>query len=224
MTGGGKMIWGISALVAALAAFALLFASRGVAAQAETPLVTTSWPADAAGQEREFWKIIDATAAAETGGERQLADLRQRLAKLPDADLASFIRVYDRLMVRTYDWGLWGATYVAHGGASDDAFEDFRKWLIAQGRETFEKVAADPDALAEILAAGQDSEATFEEFSYLFADIWTERTGKPITDLPKVADALYPPEPRGEPFDEDPDHLAARYPKLWARFSEEPLQ
>ncbi|MFC9245678.1 DUF4240 domain-containing protein [Streptomyces sp. NPDC057136] len=45
---------------------------------------------------------------------------------------------------------LWAAAYVINGGCSDDGFDYFRGWLIAQGREVFERTAADPDALAEV--------------------------------------------------------------------------
>lgn len=213
------------AVVVVILAVGLFFlVQNGRAKPADALSSATHWPADRAGQETEFWKIIDATNPTTRGGERQLAELRARLGALSTADLETFIRVNDRLMAETYGWDLWGAAYVAQGGASDDAFEDFRKWLISSGRNAFEQVSADPDSLADIIPADYEGDATFEEFSYLFADIWTERTGKPIAELPKEKESLYPSEPKGEPFAEDPEQLAARYPKLWARFGEEPLQ
>lgn len=210
--------------VATLAIGLFFLVQKGSATPADARSATTDWPADPAGQEAEFWKIIEATSPANRGGERQLAELRSRLMKLSTADLQTFIRVNDRLMARSYSWDLWGAAYVVQGGASDDAFEDFRKWLISNGKNVFEQVSADPDSLAGVIPAGYEGDATFEEFSYLFADIWTERTGKPITDLPKEKGSLYPSEPDGEAFAEDPEQLAARYPKLWSRFGDEPLQ
>lgn len=48
---------------------------------------------------------------------------------------------------------LWAAGYLINDGCSDDGFEYFRAWLIAQGREVFERVVADPDALAGLPAA-----------------------------------------------------------------------
>lgn len=53
-------------------------------------------------------------------------------------------------MIRSYRWDLWGAAYVAKGGASDDGFEYFQRWLISRGRTDFERVLADPDALADL--------------------------------------------------------------------------
>jgi len=216
---------GILAVVIAILAIGLFFLlQNGRAASAQSPSIATHWPADRAGQEVEFWNIIEATSPASRGDDRQLDELRNRLDRLSTDDLEKFIRVYDHLMAQTYRWDLWGAAYVVQGGASDDAFEDFRKWLISQGKSRFEQVAGDPDSLADVIPNGYEGSATFEEFSYLFADIWTERTGKPITDLPKEKESLYPSEPVGEPFAEDPEQLAERYPKLWRRFGEEPLQ
>lgn len=214
----------LAVVVAMLAAGLFFFVQNGRAKPADAPSLAVQWPADRVGQEAEFWKIVEATNPPTRGGERQLTELRTRLGALSTADLETFIRVNDRLMARTYRWDLWGAAYVVQGGASDDAFEDFRKWLISNGKNAFEQVTADPDSLVDIIPANYEGDATFEEFSYLFADIWTERTGKPITELPKEKESLYPSEPKGEPFAEDSEHLAARYPKLWARFGEEPLQ
>ncbi|WP_342210876.1 LysR family transcriptional regulator [Streptomyces sp. DH-12] len=45
---------------------------------------------------------------------------------------------------------LWAAAYVINGGCSDDGFDYFRGWLIAQGREVFERAVARPGALADL--------------------------------------------------------------------------
>src|SRR3712207_8125782 len=42
-------------------------------------------------------------------------------------------------------------SWVLLDGASDDAFDFFRCWLIGQGREVFEGALHDPDALADLL-------------------------------------------------------------------------
>ncbi|MFF5497583.1 DUF4240 domain-containing protein [Streptomyces aquilus] len=47
-----------------------------------------------------------------------------------------------------------------NGGCSDDGFDYFRGWPIAQGREDFERATADPDALAELPAVRASSEMT----------------------------------------------------------------
>ncbi|MFF9762163.1 MULTISPECIES: DUF4240 domain-containing protein [Streptomyces] len=43
---------------------------------------------------------------------------------------------------------LRAAAHIADGDCSDDGFDHFPGWLIAQGPEVFERVVADPGALA----------------------------------------------------------------------------
>jgi hypothetical protein len=40
---------------------------------------------------------------------------------------------------------------------------------------------------------------------------------------PEAGATLTGRQPSGEPFPEDEDHLARRYPKLWQRFGAKPL-
>ena len=54
------------------------------------------------------------------------------------------------LGAEAHDWNLWGAAYLMKGGCSDDAFDYFRGWLVAQGRRTWERALRDPDTLAEL--------------------------------------------------------------------------
>lgn len=182
-----------------------------------------SWPSNQAAQEVEFWKIIQATGLGDGGEEVQSNELRSQLNELHPNDLAKFIGVLDRLMYKTYSWDLWGAAYTIRGGASDDSFEDFRKWLISNGSDFFNQAIDNPDKLAELIDSDYEGDATFEEFSYIPMEIWSEKTAKKSTDLPKDKAALYPSQPFGEPFEENEGHLARRYPKLWERFGKHPL-
>lgn len=121
-------------------------------------------------------------------------------------------------MRRSYSWKLWGAANLANGGASDDGFEYFRCWLIAKGRKTFERVVADPDALADVLAPDHQDILEFEDFAYVARKTWAAKTGRDWNEMPFVANMMYAESPKGIRFSEDPADLAKRYPKLWARF------
>jgi hypothetical protein len=174
--------------------------------------------------EDRFWALIGTTAAFESDQRRQLSALRASLEKLSPDDIAAFDVAFNEEMKRSYSWDLWGAAYVVHGGASDDAFVYFRCWLISKGRAVFEKVIADPDSLADIadnLAPGHDGDLEFESFAYVAFSLWEEKTGRPATQMPIVRD--YGPEPSGTQFQDDGAYLAKRYPKLWRRFGTHPL-
>lgn len=160
-----------------------------------------------------FWSIIDATRSDDQA--HQVAQLKAMLAGLPAVEIAAFAACLDRQMQRANRWDLWGAAYVAMGGASDDGFEYFRLWLIGRGQRDFEKVLADPDALAGIAPADAE-QLEFEELGGVAATAWSARAGKPESAMSRPATANMPVA--GTQFSEDPATLARRYPKLWRRF------
>lgn len=118
----------------------------------------------------------------------------------------------------SYTWDLWGAAYVANGGASDDGFEYFRCWLISKGRRVFEQILRDPDSLADFIAEGETGDFEFEEFAYVARNAWSKKTGNDWNEMPVVANMIYNADPKGTPFSEDPNELRRRFPKLWRRF------
>jgi hypothetical protein len=171
-----------------------------------------------------FWKVIDSTTALESQPDKQLAALHAALSKLPLEQIERYESSFDSEMKRSFSWDLWGAAYVVHGGASDDSFEYFRCWLISKGKRVFEKVLADPDSLADILAPDVRGALEFEDLAYVARKTWGEKSGKPGKEMPNAAWMLYPDlQPTGIPFDENPASLAKRYPKLWKRFGSRPL-
>ncbi|MFJ9691562.1 DUF4240 domain-containing protein [Kitasatospora sp. NPDC101183] len=94
----------------------------------------------------EFWAIIE---AARTAADEPFAEaLTDVLAGLPPERILAFDECFDAVHASVYRWDVWAAGYLVHGGCSDDGFMDFRAGLISLGREWFERVAADPDALA----------------------------------------------------------------------------
>jgi hypothetical protein len=107
---------------------------------------------------------------------------------------------------------------VANGGASDDGFEYFRCWLISRGPGVFDKLMADPDSLADILASGVKEVLEFEDFGYVAAEVWGEKTARPGNEMSRSPTMIYPSKPSGTEFKEDAADLSKRYPKLWRRF------
>ena len=76
-------------------------------------------------------------------------------------------------------FGLWTAANILCGGLSDDSFMDFCAWLIAQGKETYAAVLADPDALADVRSYG---DCRFESLAYIGDKACEELTGKSAYD------------------------------------------
>jgi hypothetical protein len=168
--------------------------------------------------ETEFWELVDASRAAAEGDPDEQADqLVERLVRLdPDAVL-DFARHFESRYNRAYRWDLWGAAWVLLDGASDDAFDFFRCWLIGQGREVYEGALHDPDTLADLLADfDEEVDGDGEELGYAADEAYEQLTGTVAPDL-GIAPAAS--EPEGSSFDlENETLLADRYPALWDRF------
>ncbi|MEW1656466.1 MULTISPECIES: DUF4240 domain-containing protein [unclassified Streptomyces] len=168
--------------------------------------------------ETEFWELVDGSRAAAGGDPEEQADaLVERLLGLDPDRIIDFARHFESRYNRAYTWDLWAAAALMLDGASDDAFDFFRCWLIGQGRHLFEGALHDPDQLAVLIEdfdEGTDGDA--EELGYAADEAYEQLTGTVMPDL-ELPPA--PPEPLGTYLDLDDDAtLAARFPRLWDRF------
>lgn len=173
----------------------------------------------------QFWEIIERTAPSGREASAQAQALQTILRELSPEQIISFEIAFRRYLNAAYTWDLWGAAFVVQGGCSDDGFEYFRRWLVSRGRDTYEAALADPDSLAEFEGwPGPFGVWDFEEIYYVAKRVFEENGGKgDVRDYSESEAGLGGPEPSGEPFDEDEEHLAQRYPKLWQRFGSNPL-
>jgi hypothetical protein len=168
--------------------------------------------------ETEFWEIVDSTRAAARGDAEEHADLLvERLGGLDPEAVVDFGRHFETRFVRAFRWDLWAAADIMLGGADDESFDYFRCWLIAQGRQVFEGALQEPDDLAELVPEfDPESDGDAEDVGYAADEAYEQLTGVRLPDL-EVGGG---DEPEGEPVDfEDEDALAARFPRLWARFT-----
>jgi hypothetical protein len=104
---------------------------------------------------RQFWKLIEDARRQvpdATNGEAVAARATVLLSACPREEIVAAGQVLWELRAGSYRSPLWAAAYMINGGCSDDGFDDFRGWLIVQGREVFEHIVADPDALADLPA------------------------------------------------------------------------
>lgn len=168
--------------------------------------------------ETEFWELVDATREGAEGDPEEQADLLvERLLQTDPDSVLDFARHFESRYNRAYRWDLWGAAWVLLDGASDDAFDFFRCWLIGQGREVFEGAVHDPDSLADLMDDfDEEIDGDGEELGYSADEAYEQLTGVVAPDL-GIPPA--PPEPEGTPVDfENESALAESYPKLWERF------
>jgi hypothetical protein len=171
--------------------------------------------------ETEFWQLVDTTRETAEGDPEEQADLLvERLVQLDPDSVLDFARHFESRYNRAYRWDLWGAAWVLLDGASDDAFDFFRCWLIGQGRDVFEGAMHDPDTLAELLEDfDEEIDGDGEELGYAADEAYEQLTGAvaPALGIPAA-----PAEPEGTPLEfENESVIAERYPKLWERFRED---
>lgn len=163
--------------------------------------------------ESEFWNLIQ-TSKRESHGDnaRQLMLLEQALERSSAQEIYNFCRLLREQMDRSYSWDLWAAAYIINGGCSDDGFDYFRAWLIAQGREIFENAIKDPETLVDVAESGVE----LEELLYVANKPFKAKADKEFPRNNSSGSSKV--ELTGEKWEEDEKALQAKYPKLFARF------
>lgn len=171
----------------------------------------------------QFWALIDDArrqAPDPADGEAVAARAVLLLSARPREEIVVADQVLWSLMAVSYRNQLWTAAYLVNGGCSDDGFEYFRGWLIAQGHEVFEQVVADPDALAGLpavrAAAPGNACLECEDMLYIPQMAYRAVTG---TELPADTVTMRYPELNHDRDDfEDRLEMERRFPRLSALF------
>jgi hypothetical protein len=162
----------------------------------------------------EFWKLIRLTYDNSKGDfETQQEELTKELKKLSPQDIILFDNKFRQLRGLAYNWELWGAIYIIHGGCSDDSFMDFRDWVIAQGQEFYYKTLANPESLVDV---DQDKiDIDWEGMGYISNTVFNDMTGQ---DLPNGFKANQ--EITGKEWQEEGEDLKTMFPKLSEKYSD----
>ncbi|MGA5275731.1 DUF4240 domain-containing protein [Streptomyces cellulosae] len=174
----------------------------------------------------QFWQFVD-VARDQAPDPPDPEDVARRatalLATHPAEEIVAVQQVLWDLMADSYVNPLWAAAYLINGGCSDDGFDYFRGWLIAQGREVFERAVADPDTLADLpgvraaAAAGHDLEC-----EGVLGIVWNAHTRATGRHLPDGAFTIRYPEldaAWNAAFD-DQAEMTRRLPRLAALYLE----
>lgn len=160
--------------------------------------------------EDTFWSLIDKSRTASGNNyQTQITSLKTILATLEPTEIVKFDNTFTALLAASYDYNLWGASYVINGGCSDDCFDYFRQYLIGHGKEKFYQTIKDPESCASWIKS--EEEDNWEGLQYSAMDAYKQKTGK---DLPKTYQPKF--ELKGKPFDEET--VMKQYPKLAKKF------
>ncbi|GGV97558.1 hypothetical protein GCM10015535_69160 [Streptomyces gelaticus] len=140
--------------------------------------------------EKAFWALMDELSRRPGDRNERLEWLRGELLRQPAAAGVEFQAHLEAACESVATGALWRAVSRIEGGlCSDDGFDYFALWLVAQGRGTYEAVLADPDTLADVsevrTLAGRhlrewhnDEWPEWEELDYVAQDVFHELTGQ----------------------------------------------
>jgi len=162
----------------------------------------------------QFWKIIQKTKDNSHGNfEQQQEELAAQLKKLTPSDIILFDNRFSYYRGAAYSWELWGAIYIIHGGCSDDSFNDFREWVIAQGRDFYQKTIKNPESLINV-DKDEIENADWEGLGYIPPNVFKELTGQ---EMPNAF--MENREITGIEWKEEGDDLKRMFPELYAKYS-----
>ncbi|MFJ4771026.1 DUF4240 domain-containing protein [Streptomyces uncialis] len=152
--------------------------------------------------EKTFWVLMDELSCRLGGRHERLEWLRGELRCRPAAETVEFQARLEAVCEAVARGALWRAVRRVEGGlCSDDGFDYFALWLVAQGQETYKAVLADPDALADVAEVRalvgrhprewcDDEWPEWEELDYVAQEVFDELTGQEDDGLEAFYEAL----------------------------------
>lgn len=178
-----------------------------------------------------FWELIE-----ESAGQADRAGwIERRLAAGTPAEIVDFDIAFTAVRRRAETWTVWAAGYrMTSGLCSGDGFWYLLPWLVGLGRDKFDRVVADPDALADVtevcrLAAlgidrwTDDDWPEWEALNYVSRRAYdaVTRESEGIIDALRALGHDYPedPSPVGDEWNfDDEAEMGRRLPRLSALF------
>lgn len=158
----------------------------------------------------EFWQLID-DLIIKTSGDLDLFEERldDHLSSRSGEEILDFATHFAQLLADTCTSDIHGAALIIGCGNSEDGFLDFRRWIVLQGRSSFEQIMRDPDWLGDYAPQSDPIDHWYSEYDPMF--VYEKVTGAILPDLP------FEVFPSGGPEYQSDGELAQRFPKLWRR-------
>src|SRR5581483_10323985 len=136
-----------------------------------------------------FWNIMKETKQKSSGDvKHQVVLIEAYLWNFSLAEIEIFYRIYLAFRILASDEKL-EMEIGQLMGFSDDSFDYFKAWLIAQGEDIFHKVVKDPTQLQNFLRGN----CQLEELNYVPYNVYEAKLGRDWLDIPGKGDS--------EPYD-----------------------
>ncbi|MFI6296000.1 DUF4240 domain-containing protein [Nonomuraea sp. NPDC050790] len=178
-----------------------------------------------------FWELIEQSARETGTKDARLTWLHEKLTGQPAEEILDFASWMQEARLKADTYMVWGAARTLQLVGSLDSVWYFHMWLVGLGRQTFERVTSDPDALADVpevqrylhlkrhrIPRTDEDWPEFEELDYVAMKVWRQVTG---LDWDALVDALQMrgyvldslPNPTDEEWNLDDEEAARRLPR-----------
>lgn len=125
-----------------------------------------------------FWQLIDkARAATNINFETQCVTLTELLTPYNKEDIIDFEHILREKIEEASSFEIMAATFLVCSFISDDTYEDFRAWLVGQGKDNFYKAIKNPDDVADMLSKKQAQNLGGEFMLFVAVNAYLEKTG-----------------------------------------------
>ena len=163
--------------------------------------------------EAVFWEIIAKSRTQATSVAEQIEILTTELEKFSAPQIKRFQRLLDEKLAELNDWDVWALAFLAQDGCADDAFLEFRAWMILQGQEIFRASIQNIRDVIASVPSGVQSEGG--GLLGVAAVAYEARAGQPLPITKRKISRM-----QGNPWHEE--ELASRYPEVFAHYRAEP--
>lgn len=128
--------------------------------------------------EQLFWELIDkARKSIHPNFETQCVNLTEYLTAYTPEEILTFEHILREKIEEASTWPIMAASFVVCSFISDDTYEDFRAWLIAQGKENFYKAIKDPNEICSFLKPQKSWDLGGEYMLFVAANAYLDKTG-----------------------------------------------
>lgn len=137
--------------------------------------------------EQIFWDIIDQSRKSiNTNFETQCVNISEILMEYSEEDIVEFEHQLRLQIEKANTWPLMAASFVVCSFISDDVYEDFRAWVVGQGKANFDKILKNPNAICELIKPGQVSEMGGEYLLFAAVNAYLEKIGSTDEDEDQI--------------------------------------
>lgn len=169
--------------------------------------------------EEQYWAIIEASLENSKDQSEQSEYIAKVLEKMTLEEIIGFDLTMNHLTNQIYSSHMWCAGFIMNKGYFDDAFGDFRDWVVSRGKAVYYSAKDNPDTLISEVDFGEGDYYSFEGLECIAWDVFEKETGVNIFDyiespIEYNVDIVFDWE------EDDEDSRRVICPQLYAYFEE----